>query len=307
MFFKSILSIDIGNYWIKIVIGKKQKQQLIIENTILLPTPHFSIHCGKILDLEKIKNTISPFLNKQELVGRKVVFSLESPSMIKRELILPYTKQKHFKRMLSYEIQQHFPTNLEQYIIQYRKIEDLYEGNIKKARVLVVALPKKIIKDYLILSKQLKIIPICLETHASAISKLLNNNIQINKLIIQNKTICLIDLGYENITIKIFEDGIYQLSQLISLKEKNIKNYNAWLNEISRILEFYNSRKIENKIDKIYIYGGHANEKRIVQTINDYFHIPVSKIEKVNNIKIENTNNFDLSLYLNAIAAIIRK
>lgn len=305
MFLKKILSVDIGSHTIKMVLGKYLNHQVIIEEDALLPTPYNAICDGHILDLEKIKNTMNPFLKTHHLLKKRVVFSLESSSMIKREILLPYAKEKDFRKMLLYKIYEDFPINLDEYIVQYRKIEDIYEDGIKKARVLTAALPKEIVEVYLTLASQLNLVPLCLESHGSALLKLLHKNVKLNDQPIDNKSVLIIDLGDKSIHVNIFDHGIYQLSRLIKVREKSIKSSDEWINDLSRILEFHNSRKIGNKIDKIYAYGGYAHEEEICKMINDYFHMSINKIKKVTNIK-NNKKDFDLSLHLNAVGGIIK-
>lgn len=305
MFLQKMLSIDLGSHSIKMVIGKYSHNEMILEEIASLPTPFNAIHDGKILDLEKIKNTIIPFLKAHHFFSKRVTFSLESTSMIKRELLLPYAKEKDFKKMLLYKIHEDFPINLDKYIVQYRKIEDIYENSIKKSRILAAALPKGIVEDYLTLANQLNLIPLCLESHGSSLLKLLHKNVKVNDQPIADKSLMIIDLGDTSIHVSIFEHGIYQLSRLIKINEKSIKSSTEWVYDIARILEFYNSRKIGNEIAEIYVYGGYSHEKEILKRINGYFHIVTNKIKKVSTLK-SNRKDFDLSLYLNATGGIIK-
>ncbi|QZY56980.1 type IV pilus assembly protein PilM [Crassaminicella profunda] len=353
MFSKNILSIDIGTYNIKMVVGKYINNTVIINDAISLHTPPNAIQDGQIIDISKLKHAINKVLKEQDFKVKKVIFTLESTSIITRELFLPYVKSQSFEQMLEYEIQQQFPMALEEYVIQYKKLEVLQEEDLKKIRVLAAALPKTIVQNYLELAKQLNLKPFALDSHSNAISKLFDKNVKINEktnteIVLLDKdkpykdsqTIAILDLGYENINMNIIDNGISQFSRLLKVGGKDIdinianvldisldkaekekkNNQNeiikdiirtsvdGWIEEIQRIFKFYTSRKPVNKIDKIYLLGGHANLIGISQYINDYFNIPVEKIEKISTIKIENSKiNFNINLYLNASGAIIRK
>lgn len=349
LFSKNILSIDIGSYDIKMVVGKYTNNTVIINDAVSLRTPPNTIQDGQIIDMLKLKDSINNVLKEQKFKVKKVIFTLESTSIITRELILPYVKAQSFEQMLEYEIQQQFPMALGEYVIQYKKLEDIHEGDVKKIRILTAVFPKMIVENYLELAKQLNLRPFALDSHSNSISKLFDINTKINEEITHlakdktyrdPKTIAIIDLGYENININIIDNGIPRFSRLLKIDGKDIdiniantfnlsldkaeeekkKNKNeilkdiietsvdGWLEEMQRIFKFYTSRKPGNKIDKIYILGGHANLIGISQYIDEYFNISVEQIEKISNIKIGNSKiNFDIKLYLNATGAIIRK
>ncbi|QEK12131.1 type IV pilus assembly protein PilM [Crassaminicella thermophila] len=356
MFSKNVLSVDIGTYNIKMVVGKYINNNVIIDNVFSLPTPPNVVQDGQITNIDKLKDIIYDALKNRKIKTKKVIFTLESTSIITRELLLPYVKEKDLEQMLEYEIQQQFPTTLEEYVIQYKKLEEVDEIDSKKIRILVATLPKIIAQNYLELVKKLNLKPIALDSHSNAISKLFHKNVKINdeqvsknenaieinidkNALDENKTIAIVDLGYENININIIDDGILKFSRLLTVggkeidihiantfnislkdaekkKRENVMLYdniirscvNDWIEEMQRIFKYYTSRKPGNKIDKIYLLGGQANLTDIDQYFKENFYIPIQKIERMSNINLEHLKlDFDIKVYLNAIGAIIRR
>ncbi|TCO79173.1 type IV pilus biogenesis protein PilM [Marinisporobacter balticus] len=306
MFPKNTLSIDIDTHCIKIIVGKCKNNLVFIEDAVILSTPEGSFANGQIADIEKIINRIKPFLRNRNFWGKGVVFSFESRSIIEREVFLPYVKGKKIDKMIFYEIKEYFPMSLEKYIIQYKRIEDIYKGDEKVSRFLVSVLPKKIVENYLLLSKQLNLRPRCLDSHTGSIGNIFSKNIEINDKCIKNETIAIIDLGDENIYINIWEHGVYQFSKLIEILGKDIEKHDEWIDELMRVLDYYSSKKVVGEIDKIYLIGKYAHADKMKQYLKTTFHIPVCSIEKVSNVKINVKDHFDLSLYFSAIGAIIK-
>ncbi len=352
MFNKNVVSIDIGTSTVKLVIGKFKGKEVQILDIISFKTPSNSIHDGQILSLNEIKEKIKEVITNQNLKFKKVIFTLDSTSIIARELVLPSAKDEELKKVLSFELDQYFPTDLKEYIVQYKRLDDFSEDEVLKSRISAVALPRVIIKTYLELAKDLGLEPIALDINSNGIAKLFEANYNINKKSKDmNQTIAAVDLGNDTINISIIQNNILRFNRLLTVggkeinskiannlgfsleeaekakieqstfKEENIpKSYlivqevidrfiDNWLEEVQRIFRFYISRSPENKIDKIYLFGGHASLKDITKYFESYFEIPTEVIESMDCINIEKSNvKKDLiAQSLNSIGAIIRK
>lgn len=79
------------------------------------------------------------------------------------------------------------------------------------------------------------------------------------------------------------------------------------LEELERIIQFYKN-KSKSDIDSIYIFGGVSSIKNIDIYLEEKLNIKVSKISEIKNVNLGNDALFteDVSLYLNAIGAMIR-
>jgi len=352
MFNKNVISIDIGSSTIKLVLGSYKGNKIEILHMASLTTPLNSVNDGQVIDLNKIKNVINEGLSSVKAKCKKVIFTLDSTAIITREVSLPYAKDEELERILAFEVEQYFPTNLDEYVIQSKKLEDFEEDGVKKSKILVAALPKLIVKTYLELANALGLEPIALDVHFNGIAKIFENNLNINNSSLnRDETIVIIDLGYDNINVHIIDKNILQFNRLLTVGGKEIdlniaNNFNFslveaekvkleqstfedenasslyiaieevisgsidnWLEEIQRIFKFYTSRSPENKVDKIYLYGGHANLKNISKQFELFFDIPTERIDNISAIHIKNSDIKDTSMttFLNAISAVIRK
>lgn len=350
MFDKNLISIDIGTSITKLVVGNYRGNKVNILHMVSITTPSNSINDGQVIDLNKLKDAIQDGMNSIKIQTKKVIFTLESTASITRELSLPYAKNQELKQMLMFEVQQYFPTDLDEYVIQSRKLEDSEEDGVKKSKILVAALPKLIIKTYLELADALGLEPIALDVHSNGITKFFEKNQNINNHSRnRDQTIAIVDLGYENINVNIIDKDILRFNRLLTVGGKeidlNIANnldlsleearkikledgisklestpsfviedvisscIDNWLEEIQRIFKFYTSRSPENKVDKIYLCGGHANLKNITKNFELFFDIPTECITYADCIDIKNNQIKDIPIttFLNAIGAIIRK
>lgn len=159
-------------------------------------------------------------------------------------------------------------------------------------------------------------------------------------------TVAFVDMGATSINVSIFKDGKLDFTRMIKIGGDNIdyalsesmnmsikstefikmkevdlldgdegnlklrtiqRVIDEVLEELERIIQFYKNKSNTN-IDKIYIYGGLSKFKNIDSYLTERLNIKALKINEIKNINLGNDALFakDLSLYLNAIGAIIR-
>lgn len=100
------------------------------------------------------------------------------------------------------------------------------------------------------------------------------------------------------------ENNSQKLEELNNIIKEDV---NSWMEEINRIIQFYRNKKVGNKVDKIFIYGGSSRLKGIEEYMTRALNIPVIKIKSMSNIILgKDVDKEQLDYYLNAIGAIIR-
>ncbi|WP_069649462.1 type IV pilus assembly protein PilM [Caloranaerobacter ferrireducens] len=217
MFTKEVISMDIGTRYIKIAIGKEKNGSIIIKNAFKLDTPTNSIKDGNILDLNSIKSLISKKILEEKVKAKRVIVTVQSSSIIKRELVLPKVKEEELNSIVNIEIEQYLPIMLSDYLIDYKVLEEFEEDNVKKVRILVVIAPKALVERYLKLIKELNLKPYVLDVNSNVISKLFSSDMLINSENYSfDKTVAVIDLGNEQINVNIISRGILSFSRLIN-------------------------------------------------------------------------------------------
>ncbi|HHY91117.1 MAG TPA: pilus assembly protein PilM, partial [Clostridiales bacterium] len=165
------IAIDIGTHTIKLVIGSQRKQELMIHHAYTYPTPFESYHDGYIQNMESLQQAVQHLLWENDIRIRKVMFTMQTSSAMIREIVLPYTKhEKELQAMLSFEIEQQLPINLESHVMEYKILEEFIDNGIKKIKILIAVLPKKIVEEYIRLTKFLDLKPVMLNIHSDAIS-----------------------------------------------------------------------------------------------------------------------------------------
>ncbi len=212
----NVIAIDIGAFNLKIVLGKQHGNNVVVEKTLMIRTPNHSYSDGKILDTDLLANELSRALNTQKIKGSKVYFTVESTSIIMRELNLPVVKQEEMHSMIMFEIEQYLPIVLSEYVIEYRIQNEYMDDGIKKCKISVAALPRSISEGFLQLAKALKLQPTVLDMNANSIAKLFDAKTQVNSMdLLQEETIALVDFGHNYIHFIIASKGHALFSRLI--------------------------------------------------------------------------------------------
>jgi len=223
LFNSKVVSIDIGNQNTKILIGSHNGNNVLVEKTLIVPTPTSSFHDGRITDRAKLKVQFTTVLSANKIKAKKSIFTIESTAIITRELVLPSATEKELDNMIKFEIEQYLPINLNDYVLEYKLLEKFTDEEEEKVKILVAGLPKSIAEDYLKFVEELDLTPLALDMNPNAVSKLfgMNSNINDENYSLDN-TVAIIDLGHNYINLSIISKGIPQLNRLIGAGGKDI-------------------------------------------------------------------------------------
>ena len=327
---KNIVSIDIGSSKIKIAVGKYANSIIYIKETISIKTPEGSLMDGKLIFAEGkadiLRQSIIQALSENRIRYKDAIFTIQSTSIIRREVELPNVKPHEMEGMIRYEIEQYLPIDLNEYIIEYKVLEEKKDS---KTKILIAAIPKTVAEDYLSILKSMDLVPSSLDINSNSISKLFGFKQQINLTEYSlDKTVAFLDMGCSNINICILAKGLFQFSRLIptggseltlaiaetfkitlqkaeskKILESNLSILEAnaedealnevirnivfrWIEEIQRVFQFYKTRNANNNIDEIYLYGGTSNLVGITEYISNTTNIPAKQIKNLSSVKL---------------------
>ncbi|QUH26667.1 type IV pilus assembly protein PilM [Serpentinicella alkaliphila] len=220
---KDILSIDIGSHSIKMAVGKYEKNLVTITKVVNIDTSDDSLFDDRTFSMLRLKETIAKALHNHRINTTKTICSIESSSIITREIYMPSVKPEQLKGMLEFEIEQYLPIQVNEYIIQYKILETFEDGGMEKTKVLATALPNKIAEDYFHLIESLGLQPIVLDIHSNGVDKIFSLCERVNKQdSMSNKTIAVIDIGHTQINTIIIEKGIFKFNRLLKMGGKDI-------------------------------------------------------------------------------------
>lgn len=341
-----ILSIDIGAYEIKLIEGQETKNGLIIDSFSNILTPKGSYYNGEIMNKGLISSTIKKGLKNKNIKVKNTYLTINNSFIITREIVIPKVAPNEIKNIIKFQLEDYIPKNPENYIVQFKIIDTVYQDNLENYHILIIAVPKDIVKSHFEIIKDLDLNPLVLDYQPNSLSKIIRKNEIINDSYpTRGLTFAAIDLGYDSTKISIIKDGVIQVSRLIKIggeyidenilsvfkytyeeleeQKKRIDNINQIGEEYSRSNRITNIIKssFENLNEKIemvfkyYLTREVNNEINMILLLGGFANIKglpnfYSKYFNIPSIKLESFNNIkfdgEISKYINSIGALIR-
>ncbi len=133
-----------------------------------------------------------------------------------------------------------------------------------------------------------------------------------------------IDLGIVNLFEIDKENAINSKHKLSNLDDSEVyteeerfinnivrTNVNAWITEIRKLIQFFNSKNKDENVEDMFLYGGSSNIKNIEAYFEASFNINTRVIKDVKSIKFNNNainkGHFKASEYLDAVAGLYQR
>lgn len=227
---RKILSIDLGSYESKVVKGKNTKNGIIVDKYFSIPTPEGAYRDGEILDKDLLSYVIKEKLKEERVKNKNVYFTINSSSIITREIIIPKVEDNEIEGVVRFQVGEYLPMDVKNYIIQFKTLGSIYEDNVEKLNILLVAIPKDIVDKHFQLAQDLDLEAKVLDYQSNSIAKLLNYNSQINQSYpTEEYTFAAIDLGYDSSKVTIINKDLIRVSRIVDIgtryMNQNILNF----------------------------------------------------------------------------------
>lgn len=203
MFFyrkKNLVGVDIGSSMIKVgeIIPKKNRFVLNKFGTYNLP-PNM-INEGEISDFNVVADAISTLFQELNIKNTNVAVSVGGYSIITKIVNVDVMTNEELKNNIQFEIEQDIPNGLDTVNIDYHLIETV-QGYPDQMRVIVVAIKKKIVDDYISLMKMAKLNLCVLDVDSFA----MQNSYERVYDVKNNDIVVLIDIGASKSSITILQ------------------------------------------------------------------------------------------------------
>ncbi len=315
---KKLVSIDIGNEWIKVayIQRKGKKSHFVFGEKI--PTPERAVQDGGLSNLTEMAQLIRNVLDKNQIKEKHVVFSVSSSKIITREVELPHVPYKKLKNIIELNADEYFPVNLAEYCLDFTISEIIETEEGKKIKVNIVAALKKLIQTYIELAR---------DCHLEIVGVDFSGNSMVNFVQYEKYegTNLFLNIGPESTMVTIVSNGVVKFSRNILFGTQAIHNsicqhfdvdYNAAvalakerqllnpnhkdnpylhsdvtsgmeqiLNGVARLIDYYSSRN-PNPIEQIYIMDGGSEIAGAQEYISKFFGLTVKKVNGFDNFII---------------------
>lgn len=327
-----LVSLDIGSSDIKIVEGQVKGGKLKIYNMKKIKSPEDIIQDGELFNEESILLKLKEEMKTQGVRTKNIALVSSSSTIISREIIVPYVENnEELKTLVNYEIEQFLAINLNNYVIQFMRLEEVMVDEVRKQKIFTIIYPKNLIESYRNLAEKLLLNPYALDISNNSIRKLSSiADIYNVDLINKEESILYLDLGYKSVDLSIVNNNKLEFIRVmpiggieidrfiadlngISMEEAEeikktqvevgkhrkenplndgvVEVIEGWLEDLNRIIQFYTNKSNGKKISHIYLYGGTSKLRGIDEYVSLKTGIETTKIITANNIEFSKNVN----------------
>jgi type IV pilus assembly protein PilM len=311
------IALDIGSTVIKLVQlkGSNKNFQLVKFGMVSLP-PEVIVE-GAVMDAGRVVEAIKELLVSQKITTKEVVISVSGSSVIIKRVAVADMTDEELAESIKWEAEQYIPFSIDDVNVDFQK---LGAGAAEvQADVLLVAVKKDKINDYVNLVKDAGLEPVVMDVDAFALANMYELNYSI-----EEGTTALLNIGASVMNINILKDGISiftrditvggnrytealqrdfgftyedaekvkrgeqvegadqeQLASVMSSVTDDI------VAETQRSFEFFRSTTGSEKVSRVLVSGGCARIGNFISILSERLEVPVDVADPFKKIKID--------------------
>ncbi len=328
---KGSIGLDLGSSYIKTIKLKESRGSYELELFDLYPLPPELIVDGSIIDSIRLVDSIKDMVKRAGIKTKDAVISISGhSSVIIKRISLPEMSEEDLSESIKFEAEQYVPFDIEDVNLDFQIIGPKEEPG--QMDVILVAVKKDIINEYISVIKEAGLNPIIVDIDAFALENMYGINYEIEP----GKNIALLNIGASTINLSILKGGIsvftrdsslgsnlhtealqreYNIGYEIAEKLKRgepVENVSAEdaatviesaseeiLSEIIRSFDYYRSTTMHEDISEVIFSGGCALLGNMSSMITEKTGIETRVAEPFRNIKIpkklEGTNILEIA------------
>lgn len=145
---KKVLSVELGVQKTRICEIEVNGKRKTVVNTCVFDTPEGTVEDGYVRNKDILAVSIRAAMQKKGISAKEVVFSISSSKIANREVNMPVLADNKIGDFIKTNAQEYFPIEVEKYVITFKKLQEIQEGDQKKLRILVLAAPNDLIETY---------------------------------------------------------------------------------------------------------------------------------------------------------------
>lgn len=318
------LGIDIGSTNIKLV---NTPRDISRPKYRVIDTPSGSFEDGYIRDIPAMAEAIKQCLGgRDRMRGKNPVFSLLSTDIIVRDMEVPPAPPRELPQIVKNMAEEYIPTSLDDYIIDFKPLELINEGETRRQRLLLFAAPRPLVDGYCELADKMRVNISAIDVYQNCIIKA-SGFMEIEGC----KDYLILDVGGKRSVATFFKDKVFSFSRIFDFGGDRItqmisnyrdispeeaeaikKNYNAedseidvstmfenFVGDLTRYVDYYVSRYHADGLEKIILIGGGS----AFQPLRGY----ISESLDLNVVTMDSIMSEPYGIIFNAFGASIRE
>jgi type IV pilus assembly protein PilM len=319
------IALDIGSTFIKLVQLKGSNKNYQLMKFGMVPLPPEVIVEGAVMDAGRVVEAIKELLASQKVKTKEAVISVSGSSVIIKRVSVADMTDEELAESIKWEAEQYIPFSIDDVNVDFQKLgAGAAEG---QADVLLVAVKKDKINDYVNLVKEAGLEPVVMDVDAFALANMYELNYDF-----EEGTTALLNIGASVMNINILKDGISIFTRDITVggnrytealqrdfgltyedaekvkrgeevegadKEQLAGVISSVTDDIvaetQRSFEFFRSTTGSDKVSRVIVSGGCARIGHFTTILSERLEIPVEVVDPFRKVKID-PKRFDSSV-----------
>ena len=195
------IALDIGSTFIKLVQLKGSNKNYQLIKFGMVPLPPEVIVEGAVMDAGRVVEAIKELLSSQKIKTKEVVISVSGSSVIIKRVSVADMTDEELAESIKWEAEQYIPFSIDDVNVDFQKLGAGAAAG--QADVLLVAVKKDKINDYVNLVKEAGLEPVVMDVDAFALANMYELNYAL-----EEGTTALLNIGASVMNINILKDGI---------------------------------------------------------------------------------------------------
>ncbi len=215
---KSTVGLDIGANSVKLVKLDRTKTGYTISAIGMRELPPDAIVADEIRDREAVIFNVQSLIEQTDPRIKEVVVSISGHAVITDKFTIDKKSGAEAEQAILFETEQRAPFDVDDVSLDYHIVKT--DDDINKMDVLLVAARKEYLQTYLDLIKDCGLQPVIVDDDAMAIFNAYEYNYEVDP----NKTIALVNIGYDVTNITYIQGGLYSSTRDVSCGTREIYN-----------------------------------------------------------------------------------
>ncbi|MDX1632456.1 MAG: type IV pilus assembly protein PilM [Thermoanaerobaculia bacterium] len=321
---KGVVGLDIGSSAVKMAELKEKKGDYQLQKVGIEPLSPEAIVDGSIMDSSLVVDAIHRLGDEAKIKNEKFATSLSGHSVIIKKIQVPAMSLEELSESIRWEAEQYIPFDINDVRLDYVVLEEEAGlGDTGQMDVLLVAVKKDKVNDYMSVISQAGKTPALVDVDAFAVQNCYEVNYELDPL----KVVALVNMGATVTNINIVARGQsvfwrdisfggnqfteslqreYNLSfdQAEQLKRgQDVGGQNAeealqvlntvsgeMASEIQKTFDFFAATSSEGPVDELVVSGGCALTPNLLQVLRERFGVPVELMDPFQRVRFKESD-----------------
>lgn len=296
----NLIAIDFDDHEVRILVARQRRQELEIINSVRGTLQDGIVHNGEIVDAGSLTDVIGQLIRTNRLDATYAFFAADNTNTIVRPVAVPIALKsaEDIEGAVAFELQQYLDIDPTSYNIEYQEVsEGLSSTNSmdNSRHLMVYAVPKRTIDQYLEISNNLKLTPYVFDLRSNSIEKWVERIESVNNRArrLSDSNIGIVQIKADGTNVYLYSKGHFvtsnhmnrgyskiqqfvtsqeQLQNLGSISSGEVKDHNVkmaldeWLSDagghILNTENFFTTQTGEY-VNQFYVFGDEAYSRQL--------------------------------------------